>query len=143
MAAPGFFETPSSTSRSFRRAWVSKTRQLFEFTPKGGHEMVKAGAFALLGLTVLCPVAQASGAAPVFTRATMCDAAAPMSAGATVLSRQIKATRRPEAPARRRAPAARSVPQVEEPVVEPEAGLRPAMHFCMGPPISRATVRYT
>ncbi|WP_426956079.1 hypothetical protein [Muricoccus radiodurans] len=112
--------------------------------------MMKMGWVALLGLTALALPAQAK--APAFIRATVCDAAGPIAAGATVLRREVKAGRTEAAPsqARRRAPAAaRPAPRTELPAstqetpVEPEASLRPALHYCLTPGGSRGPAQWT
>ena len=121
--------------------------------------MVKVSAIVLFGVLALAPAARASDTTPAFVNATMCDAAAPIASGATVFSRQIRATVRPEAVTRRpgkqsearaqrRAPAARPAPaapavQDQSPAEEAEAVLRPAVHFCVTPGGGSNPVRYT
>jgi hypothetical protein len=118
--------------------------------------MVKVSAIVLFGVLAMAPAARASDATPAFVNATMCDAAAPIASGATIFSRQIRATVRPEAATRRpgkqaearaqrRAPAGRPAPaaQDQNPAEEAEAVLRPAVHFCVTPGGGTNPVRYT
>ncbi|WP_458093889.1 hypothetical protein [Roseomonas sp. WA12] len=121
--------------------------------------MVKVSAIVLFGVLALAPAARASDTTPAFVHATMCDAAAPITSGATIFSRQIRATVRPEvatrrpgkpseARAQRRAPAARPAPEIaaaqdQSPAEEAEAVLRPAVHFCVTPGGGANPVRYT
>ncbi|MCR0985392.1 hypothetical protein [Roseomonas populi] len=81
----------------------------------------------------------------------MCDVAAPISSGATIFSRQVRAERPVAAPSRRRAPAARPAPrkpveqaaEAEAPAAEAAAVLYPAVHFCVSPAGAAKPVRYT
>ncbi|MBP0495825.1 hypothetical protein [Roseomonas indoligenes] len=81
----------------------------------------------------------------------MCDVAAPISSGATIFSRQVRAERPAAAPAHRRSPAARPAPrkpveqaaQADAPAPEAEAVLYPAVHFCISPAGASRPVRYT
>jgi hypothetical protein len=116
--------------------------------------MGKWGAIALFGMlagaVALAPSASAEET-PAFVNATMCDVAAPISSGATIFSRQVRAERRVAAPAQRRAPAARPAPrkpvepaaQADAPAPEAEAVLYPAVHFCVSPAGASRPVRYT
>ncbi|WP_043830173.1 hypothetical protein [Muricoccus aerilatus] len=124
--------------------------------------MMKIGAFALFGFLVLSPVAQAADT-PAFVNATVCDAAAPITAATAVIRRHVSAqvgahkrvaqrpVARPQqraaapAQARRHAarPAPRPVEETEVPSNESEAVLRPAVHFCITPAGWDNPVRYT
>ena len=96
---------------------------------------------ALLGLfAIAAPMALAGAPAaraaelPAFVNATICDAAAPISTGAPVFRRSVKAERvaRP-----------RSAPAAEQAEAEEEPALRPAVHYCVTPGGVRNPVRYT
>ncbi|MFH5924970.1 hypothetical protein [Roseomonas xinghualingensis] len=116
---------------------------------------MKAGAIALFGLLALAPAVQASET-PLFVNATMCDAAAPIGSATTVMHREIRAERRankraearpqPRRQAERRQrqqPQQAPVEQAEVPAPEPEAVLRPAVHFCVTPEGAMNPVRRT
>lgn len=121
--------------------------------------MVKAGAIALFGLLAVSSVAHASDT-PAFVHATMCDVAAPISSGATIFSRKVRAELRIGKPAQAHSQAHRRVPaaarpaprrpveqapvaDTDAPVVEGEAVLYPAVHFCVTPENAANPVRYT
>jgi len=109
--------------------------------------MLKSGAILLLGVLAFASTARAAET-PAFVNATMCDVAAPISSGATVFSRQIRAERRVAPRPQSRAEAAKPRPpvaaQVEEaPATEAEAVLRSAVHFCIVPGGNQRPVRYT
>jgi len=117
---------------------------------------MKIGAIALFGFLALSPAVRAADT-PAFVNATMCDAAAPITAKITVFGRQVRAetrvTKRPAARPRHNAaahgrraaarPTPRRVEEVEVPSGENEAVLRPAVHFCVTPAGWDNPVRYT
>lgn len=126
--------------------------------------MMKIGAIALFGclagsLALSAPARAAD--TPAFVNATMCDVAAPATAETAVFGRRIRAeipvARRPAAPPRRHAaaqnrrpparstsrPPQRQVERIEAPVVESEAVLRPAVHFCVTPSGGNGPIRIT
>ena len=126
--------------------------------------MMKIGALTLFGCLagslagfLAMPASAQASDTPAFVNATMCDAAAPVTAASAILHRQIRAemptTRRPAPPTRRHAaaqnrrhaarPAPRHVEQAEAPAAENEAVLRPAVHFCVSPAGANSPVRYT
>ena len=127
--------------------------------------MMKIGALALFGFMAVAPLAQAADT-PAFVNATVCDAAAPLTAATTIVRRQVstrtavqgrtahRPAARPQhqqhraaAPAQARRHAARPAPQPTEeanaPSAESEAVLRPAVHFCITPAGWENPVRYT
>lgn len=132
--------------------------------------MMKIGAFALFGFLALSASARAADT-PAFVNATVCDAAAPITAATAVFRRHVSArigaqprvAQRPAVrPAQRAAatkrglaqpqrqvarsaarPVPRHVREAEAPIAENEAVLRPAVHFCVTPAGWENPVRYT
>lgn len=128
--------------------------------------MMKIGAFALFGFLALSASARAADT-PAFVNATVCDAAAPITAATAVFRRHVsarisahprvaqrpaprpaqraaatkRATAQPQRQAARSAP--RHVQEAEAPIAENEAVLRPAVHFCVTPAGWENPVRYT